>query len=80
VKYFLLVYDRPRGALVEEPREFDDHLAALRVRFDRERNDHNANHEIVVLSGEDVESLKRTHSRYFGNQDGLERVATGGTS
>jgi len=65
VKYFLLVYDRPRGELVETPREFADHLEALDARFEREKTDPNPDHEVIVLGGESVESLAETHARYF---------------
>lgn len=65
MKYFLLVYDRPRGELVETPQEFADHLEALDARFERENADPNPDHEVIVLGGESLESLVDTHARYF---------------
>lgn len=65
VKYFLLVYDRPRGELIEEPRVFDDHAAALSARFEHEMTDPNRDHEVIVLGGESLEALAETHARYF---------------
>jgi hypothetical protein len=63
VKYFLLVFDRAAGQLLDET-EFESNEAALRERFRREatagRHD-----EIVVLGAESAEALRRTHRRYF---------------
>jgi len=63
--YFLLVYDRSKGELIEVPREFAEHADALSARFEREMADHNPDHEVVVLGGESVEALAETHARYF---------------
>lgn len=71
MKYFLLVYDRPQGRLVEKPRVFSNHLQALEARFELEQSDHDTDHEVVVIGGETLESLKTTHSRYFERSDEL---------
>ena len=65
MKYFLLVYDRSRGELAEQPLEFSDHDATLRARFDIELTRRAGDIEVVVLGGEDLESLSKTHPRYF---------------
>ncbi len=65
MKYFLLVYDRSARRLLQDPHPFDDHVAALKARFDVERRDLDPDHEVVVISGEDIDSLHVTHSRYF---------------
>jgi hypothetical protein len=66
VSHFLIVYDRGRGTLVSSQR-FEDADAALRARFKVERNRaaHAMDYEVVVLSGESEESLRKTHARYF---------------
>jgi len=65
VKYFLLVYDRPRAELVETPVELADHLYAPSARFEREKADPNPDHEVIVLGGESLASLADTHARHF---------------
>lgn len=65
--YFLLVYDRSTGHLVDEVRKFDQASVALNARFAREREERgNASIEVVVLGAESREALEKTHSRYFG--------------
>jgi hypothetical protein len=64
VKYFLLVYDRRRGKLLEE-REFADSTIALRARFALERETDNKDIEIVVLGAESAAVIRQTHARYF---------------
>jgi hypothetical protein len=75
VKHFLLVYDRPTGDLVQF-REFADYGDALNERFRLERVRTNPHHEIVVLSAESQDNLKRTHSRYFKSVEEQLRSAT----
>jgi hypothetical protein len=65
VTYFLLVYDRSQGKLIEDPRAFGDHADALNARFELEAKGFDPDVEIVVLGGESVESLAATHARYF---------------
>lgn len=63
--HFLIVYDRRAGRLLrEEP--YDDANDALKERFRVERL-HRAdrNLEVVVLSADSAEALRRTHARYF---------------
>ncbi|MCW2545504.1 MAG: hypothetical protein JWM40_3056 [Frankiales bacterium] len=65
VKHFLIVFDRATGELVSEV-EFDDATEAHRVRFETERGLKDAaTTEVVVLTAEDRDALRRTHGRYF---------------
>lgn len=65
MRHFLVVFDRRQGhVLREEP--FDDANEALRERFRTEKlNRSNPDIEVVVLSAESAEALRRTHARYF---------------
>lgn len=63
--HFLLVYDRPRGRLLRE-QAYDDHRTALVERFAAERKHRgDPNIEVVVLSAESRDAIRRTHGRYF---------------
>ncbi len=64
MKHYLLIFDRLRGELLEE-REFSDGSEALQARFAAEREGRPDNIEIVVLSADSAETIRRTHSRYF---------------
>jgi hypothetical protein len=74
---YLLVYDRPRGQLLEE-REFSDSGAALKERFRLER-EHMTNKdiEIVVLEADSAEAIRRSHARYFRTAGDLMRDLAG---
>ncbi len=65
--YFLLVYNRREGRLLEQ-RSYEDHERerAIQERFSLERDERmNPDIEVVLLSAESREELKKTHSRYF---------------
>jgi hypothetical protein len=66
MRYFLLVYDRRLGRLIDEV-EFDDEKDALSSRFARERAERATpdDVEIVVLGAQSRSALERTHARYF---------------
>ena len=69
--HFLLVYDRASGELVRQ-HAYDDDTAALRARFEAEREfGEQPNIEIVALSAASEEDLRRTHARYFLRLDEL---------
>jgi hypothetical protein len=73
MRYFLLVYDRDRGQIIEEA-EFDEseRAVALRARFDREVRYHlEPQVEVVVLGAQSRESLVSTHGRYFKDANEL---------
>jgi RAB protein geranylgeranyltransferase component A len=63
--HFLLVYDRAEGRVLrEEP--FNNHRDALVARFEAERlHRGNDDIEVVVLSAESSEAIRKTHARYF---------------
>ncbi|WP_338701040.1 hypothetical protein V2W30_28820 [Streptomyces sp. Q6] len=69
LKHFLLVYNRHTGE-TDVRREFasSEGRDALRARFqlERELRGHDDT-EIVVLTGISLASLRKTHSRYFGD-------------
>jgi hypothetical protein len=65
VKHFLVVFDRARGEVLRE-QAFDDAQEALNERFRTEREHARADDiEVVVLTAESPEALRRTHARYF---------------
>jgi hypothetical protein len=73
VRYFLLVFDRASGHLVDEVTEFEHGQEALSARFDRERQERgNPNIELVVLGARDRRALERTHARYFFSLHGVQ--------
>jgi hypothetical protein len=69
VRFFLIVFDRAHGRIVQDVREFpeDRRDEALAARFREEDNHRNdSDIEVVVLGAADREALENTHSRYFG--------------
>jgi hypothetical protein len=69
IRYFLIVYDRRHGQLVEDPpREFDDQDVALDAYADTERQyGGDRNVEVVVVGADSLETVRQTHSNYFGS-------------
>lgn len=65
MSYFLIVYDRSSGKQIAlEP--FKSREEATRARFEREAEERNHPRvEVVVLGASSLESLQRTHGRYF---------------
>jgi hypothetical protein len=78
MKQFVIVFDRPRGEILEmvefPATERDIALKELFEREERFRDRHNV--EVVMLGSDSVETLKRTHGRYFKGE--LERRASAG--
>ena len=76
---FLIIYDRARGAVnIRETFEQDQVAEAVRARFAVEQelaaalgHEGAAQVEVVVLSGESVTELRRTHGRYFASVEEL---------
>jgi hypothetical protein len=65
VAHFLLVYDRNSGRLIRQQR-FDADSEALQARFDAEHEFRGRPEvEIVALTAESEDDLRRTHARYF---------------
>lgn len=75
MKLFLIVYDRRAGRLLYQ-REFgpEERDEALRERFSREDAEkHHAEVEVVLLGADSLETLKRTHARYFQTREEIAR-------
>ena len=63
--HFLLVYDRNAGRLIRQ-QQFDVGSQALQARFDAEQEFRGRPElEIVALTAESEDDLRRTHARYF---------------
>lgn len=61
----MVAFDAYRGVLLRE-REFDRVTDAMEARFAAEDEFHEQpSVEVVVLSGDDLQSLRITHARYF---------------
>ena len=67
MKHFLIVYDRPAGKILElQPYSDVEEERALKTRFAREIElGQNPDIEVVLVSAESLDLLKKTHSRYF---------------
>ena len=68
MQYFLIVYNRAAGQIVQGPRAFPEAEAdrANRERFALEvKERQNPEIEVVLLGAESLDDLMRTHSRYF---------------
>ncbi len=71
MSHFLIIYDRAAGQLLRQER-FDHAADALTARFDAERvYGDRRNIEIVALSADSEDDLRRTHARYFLGLDEL---------
>lgn len=67
LKHFLIVYDRPAGKILEfkEFRE-SEAAAASAARLEAEKRTRAQPHiEVVVLDSDSLQTIKRTHARYF---------------
>lgn len=60
---FVIEYDRVSGNLCVTP--FSDPREASAERFRRNQNRASKNVEVVSVTTDSLESLKRSHSRYF---------------
>ena len=69
---FLVIYNRKtRDWSVQTFEGPDGHKDALLRRLELERDRTNSDVEIASLNSDSLETVKRTHSRYF---EGLEQV------
>jgi hypothetical protein len=67
LKYFVVEYERPTGTL-RLCKEFTgtDYAGAAKLRFERDlANREHPEVEIVLLGTDSLETLKKTHGRYF---------------
>ena len=66
MSHYLVVYRRSTGRLQEIQDLGSDRKAALKRRFERERQESSdPDIEVVLLSASSRDALKRTHGRYF---------------
>ena len=63
--YFLLHYDRPAGALLSVKECTDDDRAQAYADVNAQEAAKPAHNEVVMLLADSIETLKRTHGRYF---------------
>lgn len=66
---FLIEYHRPTGRLEITP--FEDSMQATRECIRREQDRPDKDTEVVVILSDSLETLRRTHSRYFGREDAV---------
>jgi len=67
VRFFLIVYDRAEGHLVdlrEYTEDREEEAVADRLALEL-RNAGNGGIEVVILGAESLDDAKRTHARYF---------------
>jgi hypothetical protein len=65
VAHFLLIYDRNAGRLLRQE-QYGSSADAMTARFAAEREFAGQDQvEVVALTAESEESLRRTHGRYF---------------
>ena len=62
---FLIRYHRPTGDITLK--RFDDLSKAMIERFRLEEENTDPDTEIVVISANSEQDLRRSHSRYFSN-------------
>lgn len=66
---FLIQYNRrTRASYITEYLEADGHRQAMRRRLELEREPRDADVEIVALASDSLETVRRTHSRYFAGE------------
>ncbi len=71
VAHFLIVFDRAHGQLLRE-QPFGDQRRALEERFAAEKQHRgNPDIEVVVLTADSKDALRRTHARYFQSMSEL---------
>lgn len=77
MRYFLIVYDRKDGRLLEDPpREYDDEDTAVEDYATVERSyQQDPNVEVVLVGADSLETVRQTHSSYFGGE--LSELLTG---
>lgn len=67
VRHFLIVFDRERQELVGRPRMFADSEEAAHAYSELERKlRSDRRFEIVLVSSDSLDTIKRTHGNYFG--------------
>ncbi len=76
MKYFLIVYNRHEGRLLElQEYGSDKREQALKERFSRELDERtHPEIEVVLLGADSREALEKTHSRYFKTLDQIAEL------
>jgi len=81
---FLMEYDRAKGTIVALNRFSDagrSEAEAKRLEKELELNRNKIDHEVVLLEADNEDALRRTHHRYFINdQSHIVLTATGNLS
>lgn len=70
--HFLLIYDRLRGSLAQEPLEFNDAAAAAQA-YESAELEHRGDRdlEIVLIGADSLDTVKQTHRNYFESGDSI---------
>jgi hypothetical protein len=78
IKHFLIVYDIPSANADVRPygTDYDAALEAYE-RAEQDARDH-PNVEVVLLSADSLETIKRTHSSYFHKAESFETLLPAG--
>lgn len=73
IHHYLVVYDTGAGKATVT--EFDDSAEALSAYSAVEdENRDRADIEVVLLSADSIETIRRTHSSYFDAEESFERL------
>jgi hypothetical protein len=74
IKHFLVVYDISAGRAEVRPYG-TDYDAAQEAYAELERNTRDdPNADVVLLSADSLDTIKRTHSSYFETRESFERL------
>jgi hypothetical protein len=63
--HFLLIFDRLSGNLIKNIRFSDSDLAADQLSIEEHKYSDNENIEVLLISSDSEETLKKTHGHYF---------------
>lgn len=67
IRHFLIVFDGERQQLVGPPRVFEDYAEAADAYSEVEREHRDEPRiEVVLVSADSLETIRRTHGNYFG--------------
>ncbi|MCP9485171.1 MAG: hypothetical protein MSC30_04885 [Gaiellaceae bacterium MAG52_C11] len=69
--HFLIVFDRADQQVVTAERFVDGELAAERYAAMEREHGNEPNMEIVLVGSDSIETVRRTHGNYFGDEAGL---------
>jgi hypothetical protein len=74
IKHFLVIYDVTAGQAKVTPyaENYDAAIAAYEDAEEENRN--RSDVDIVLLSADSLETIKRTHSSYFETEESFERL------